>query len=120
MGPGIEGYHVLGEKSWTSIEQGDELWMYWTTDLVHWASSPRWKYEKLIAVKLDGTWCLVDRADTLGMEKTPDQMRRLLAMKLKVLPEEIMVSMTTEPVIPLIQKGVEPLSAWKVEFCATE
>jgi hypothetical protein len=97
--------------------------MYWITDLVHWANwarAPHWKYEKLIAIKLDGTWFFIEQADALGLDKSPDQMRKLLAMKMKVLPEEIAVSTSTEPVIPLIQREIEPLSVWKVEFKAPE
>jgi hypothetical protein len=123
MGPGIERYHVLGERTRTHIERGDELWMYWTTDLIHWANwakSSHWKYEKVIAIKLDGTWFFLDQADAQGLDRSPDQMSRLLAMKLKVLPEEIAVSTSTEPVIPLMERGVEPISVWKVEFKAPE
>jgi hypothetical protein len=123
MGPGIEGYHVLGEGKMTHIGHGDEIWTYWTTDLVHWAnwaSGPRRGYEKLIAIKSEGTWHLLNKADSLGMDQSPDQMRKLLAMKLKLLPEELVVHATTEPAIPLIEKWVQPISSWRVEFRAPE
>jgi hypothetical protein len=123
MGPGIEGYHVLGERTRTYIERGDELWMYWTTGLMHWANWGRTshgKYEKIIAVKIDGTWYFIDQADVQGRDHSSDQMKRFLAMKLKVLPEELVVTPSTEPVLQLIQREIDPVSVWKVEFKAPE
>jgi hypothetical protein len=38
MGPGIEGYHVLAESTRSHITHGEKPWIYWTTDLIHWAT----------------------------------------------------------------------------------
>jgi hypothetical protein len=108
MGQGIEGYHALGEETRSHITHGEELWMLWTADLVHWASwagEPRWSHEKLIAIRLDGTWYFVHRAEAQDAYKGPELMKRILPRKLKVLPEELRLKMPDEPVIPLIEEG---------------
>jgi hypothetical protein len=33
---GLRGFHVSGELDRTGISNGEELWVYWTDDLLHW------------------------------------------------------------------------------------
>jgi hypothetical protein len=62
MGPGIEGYHILGELERACITHGDELWMYLTTDLIYWDkwdSEPILHRDEFVAIKLNDTWYLI-------------------------------------------------------------
>jgi hypothetical protein len=49
----------------------------------------RWSHEKLVATKLEEAWYFMSKWEAQYVFKIPDQMRRILAKELKVLPEEI-------------------------------
>jgi hypothetical protein len=123
-GPGLSGYHSVGEQSWSSVSGGEEFWIYWTRDFVHSArydEEHEWWNDPVMAFRLDEDWYLLHRERFLceaggGYAR----IQAVLAQRLRIRADEIVCRPVQGPILPLVLAGVNVAHYWEVEFRAPE
>jgi hypothetical protein len=120
---GLKGFHVSGEQDRIDFKNGEELWMYWSDDLLHWR---QWESlipdpsQKTAVIIIENEWYMIPKADLKMALKHASTMRAEIAARLHVPIDEMRCVSVDEPVDPMENIQMIPHSVWRVTFEAPD
>jgi hypothetical protein len=120
---GPRGFHVSGERDRTSFASGEELWVYWTDDLLHWR---QWEElipdpnQKTVVIMIEDDWYMVPKANLKSVLKHASMMRAEIAARLHVPVDEMRCVKVDDTVDPMEAIQMIPHSVWRVTFEAPD